>query len=244
MKTSRSSSARGTPGKSHRATRERGPVILFDLDGTLVDAVYDHVLSWQQALETRRIQMPCWRIHRQIGLSGKAFLPLLFRQMGLERKEWAIDQLERVHGEIYRKRIGRIRPLPGARELLGQLSEIGIPWAIGTSGEPEAVEPMLKMLRVPRSAPVVLARDLERGKPNPDVFTLAAQKLGVQLSDAIVVGDSVWDLLAAQRGKALGVGLLSGGYGQDELERAGAFRTYADPADLLRHLEELGISLP
>jgi phosphoglycolate phosphatase-like HAD superfamily hydrolase len=78
-------------------------------------------------------------------------------------------------------------------------------------------------------------------KPDPDLFLAAAERLGVDIAESVVVGDSVWDLLAARRARALGVGLLSGGYGQDELERAGAYRVYEDPADLLRHLDEVGI---
>ena len=82
---------------------------------------------------------------------------------------------------------------------------------------------------------------VERAKPDPDLFLAAAAALGLPIEDCVVVGDSVWDLLAAQRARALGVGLLSGGYGKEELERAGAFRVYEDPADLLRHLDEVGI---
>lgn len=84
---------------------------------------------------------------------------------------------------------------------------------------------------------------MKHAKPDPDLFLAAAQKLGVSIYDSIVVGDSVWDLLAAQRARALGVGLASGGYGQDELERAGAYRTYEDPLDLLNHLDEVGIRI-
>lgn len=215
--------------------------MLFDLDGTLVDAVYEHVVAWHQVLQQKGIELPCWKIHRQIGLSGKSFLPMLFREIGMERSAAEIQELEELHRDLYMQRIERTRPLPGARELLEHLTEIRIPWAIGTSGEPEAVEPMLKLLGVPASAPVILAKQTERGKPNPDVFFLGAKKLGVNLSDSVVVGDSVWDLLAAQRAKALGVGLLCGGYGRAELEGAGAYRIYHDPGDLLAHLEELGV---
>jgi HAD superfamily hydrolase (TIGR01509 family) len=231
--------SRGVRGPNRR--RAAGPAILFDLDGTLVDAVYDHVLAWKEALEHKGILLPAWKIHRQIGLSGKSFLPILLREIRRERTPDQIQELEDLHLQIYMRRLPGIRLLPGARELLQRLTEIGIPWAIGTSSEPKASEPLLKQLHVPRSAPVILAKKIARGKPNPDVFIVGARKLGVSLSDSLVVGDSVWDLLAAQRAKALGVGLLCGGYGQSELECAGAFRIYQDPADLLNHLEELGI---
>jgi phosphoglycolate phosphatase-like HAD superfamily hydrolase len=88
----------------------------------------------------------------------------------------------------------------------------------------------------------VITRDLvQHAKPDPDLFLAAAERLGVPIADSVVVGDSVWDLLAARRARALGVGLLSGGYGKEELERAGAYRVYQDPADLLSHLDEVGI---
>lgn len=240
-KASRYSAHMTSNGSRKERPRATGPALLFDLDGTLVDAVYEHVLAWHRALQRKKITLPCWKIHRQIGLSGKSFLPMLFREIGMERDPAEIAELEELHSGIYMERIERVRLLPGARELLAHLTEIGIPWAIGTSGEPQAVEPMLKLLGVPASAPVILAKQIERGKPNPDVFFRGAEKLGVCPADSVVVGDSVWDLLAAQRAKALGVGLLCGGYGRAELERAGAYRIYQDPGDLLGHLEELGV---
>ncbi len=189
----------------------------------------------------RGIVISCWRIHRQIGLSGKSFLPILLREIRRERDAQQVQELDRLHREIYLQRLPEVRLLPGARELLEHLTSLGVRWAIGTSSDPDAAEPMLKQLRVPRSAPVILSKKIGRGKPNPDVFVACAQKLGIRLSECLIVGDSVWDLLAAQRAKALGVGLLSGGYGHSELQHAGAYRVYQDPADLLNHLEELGI---
>jgi phosphoglycolate phosphatase-like HAD superfamily hydrolase len=97
------------------------------------------------------------------------------------------------------------------------------------------------MLDLPPHVPVVTRDLVARAKPDPDLFLAAAERVGVPIRDAIVVGDSVWDLLAARRARALGVGLMSGGYGQEELERAGAYRVYQDPADLLRHLDEVGV---
>ncbi|HZS34120.1 MAG TPA: HAD-IA family hydrolase, partial [Methylomirabilota bacterium] len=134
-----------------------------------------------------------------------------------------------------------VRPLPGARELLARLSETGVPWAIATSGRHESAAPALALLDVPPRVPIVTRDQVAHAKPDPDLFVEAAARLGVGVSESVVVGDSVWDLLAARRARALGVGLLSGGYGQDELERAGAYRVYEDPADLLRHLDEVGV---
>jgi phosphoglycolate phosphatase-like HAD superfamily hydrolase len=104
---------------------------------------------------------------------------------------------------------------------------------------------MLELLRISPDVPVITRDQVDRAKPDPDLFLAAANGLGVPIHQSIVVGDSVWDLLAARRASALGVGLLSGGYGQDELSAAGAYRVYQDPADLLRHLDEVGVrSIP
>jgi phosphoglycolate phosphatase-like HAD superfamily hydrolase len=96
-------------------------------------------------------------------------------------------------------------------------------------------------LGIPESTPVITRDQVVHAKPDPDLFLAAAAALDVDIAHAVVVGDSVWDLLAARRAGALGVGLLSGGYGQEELERAGAYRVYEEPADLLRHLDEIGV---
>jgi len=137
-----------------------------------------------------------------------------------------------------------VRVLPGARELLAGLTEVGVSWAIATSGSRSGAAPALALLGVPADVPVVTRDDVRWAKPNPDLFLTAAERLGVQVADSVVVGDSVWDLLAARRAKALGVGMLSGGYGREELERAGAYRVYDDPADLFRHLDEVGVRSP
>jgi HAD superfamily hydrolase (TIGR01509 family) len=137
--------------------------------------------------------------------------------------------------------VGQVRPLPGARELLDHLTRAGVPWAIATSGWMESARPALDLLGVGREMPVITREQVLRAKPDPDLFLAAAARLGLPIEASVVVGDSVWDLLAARRARALGVGLLSGGYGDDELSRAGAYRVYQDPADLLQHLDELGV---
>ena len=134
-----------------------------------------------------------------------------------------------------------MRPLPGARELLEHLTRLEVPWAIATSGYIESAGPTMAGLGIPETTPVITRDQVVHAKPDPDLFLAAAAALDVDIAHAVVVGDSVWDLLAARRAGALGVGLLSGGYGQEELERAGAYRVYEEPADLLRHLDEIGV---
>jgi HAD superfamily hydrolase (TIGR01509 family) len=217
------------------------PAFLFDLDGTLVDSVYQHVLAWREALEQAGIELSVWRIHRRIGMSGGLFVNALLRETGRRLTADESTRLQRHHAEAYMRQINQVRPLPGARELLTYLSRLGVPWAIATSGRLETARPVLEMLRVSSEVPVITRDAVEHAKPDPDLFLAAASRLGVDIGGAVVVGDSVWDLLAARRARALGVGLLAGGYGQEELERAGAYRVYQDPADLLRHLDEVGV---
>jgi HAD superfamily hydrolase (TIGR01509 family) len=223
---------------------EQGHAFLFDLDGTLVDSVYQHVLAWQDALNDMGIELSVWRIHRKIGMSGGLFANALLRETGLAVTQDDAMRLRKLHGDAYAQRSGNVRPLPGARELLAHLTTIGVPWAIATSGHIETAGPTLEALGVPDGVPIITRDQVARAKPDPDLFLAAAERLGVDIEESVVVGDSVWDLLAARRARALGVGLLSGGYGRDELERAGAYRVYDDPADLRDHLDEVGVRVP
>jgi HAD superfamily hydrolase (TIGR01549 family) len=214
---------------------------LFDLDGTLVDSVYQHVLAWHEALEAEGIELSVWRIHRKIGMSGGLFTNMLVRETGLDIDADRIERLRRLHAAAYNRRSSEIQPLPGARELLAYLTRCDIPWAIATSGRMETARPVLETLGVDFDRVPIVTRDqVKYAKPDPDLFLTAAERLGVGIETASVIGDSVWDMLAARRARALGIGLLSGGYGQEELERAGAYRVYADPADLLEHIDEVG----
>ncbi|MFL6601317.1 MAG: HAD family hydrolase [Steroidobacteraceae bacterium] len=217
------------------------PVFIFDLDGTLVDSVYEHVLAWQEALTAEGIDLSVWRIHRKIGMSGGLFTNQLLRETTQDISPDRIERLGRLHAQAYQKFRGKIRPLPGARELLETLTRADIPWAIATSGRMETAAQNLAALGVnPDVHPVVTRDDVKYAKPDPDLFLAAAARLNAPITSAVVIGDSIWDMLAARRCQALGVGLLSGGYGLDELERAGAYRVYEDPADLLDHLDEVG----
>ena len=218
---------------------------LFDLDGTLVDSVYQHVLAWREALEAESIELAVWRIHRKIGMSGGLFTDMLLRETELRIDPDCIDRLRRLHAAAYRRYSADIRPLPGARKLLAYLTEARIPWAIATSSRMETARPTLDSLGIDSDrVPIVTRDDVKYGKPDPDLFLAAAERLAVNIETSSVVGDSVWDMLAARRARALEIGLLSGGYGREELERAGAYRVYEDPADLLKHIDEVGGRAP
>ena len=213
---------------------------LFDLDGTLIDSVYQHVLSWREALDAEGIDLSFWRIHRRIGMSGGLLTNVLLREIGIHMEADRIERLKMLHPAAYDRRAGEIRPLPGVRALLKRLTELRIPWAIATSARRETAQPTLQALEINLDGIPVVTRDqVTHGKPDPDLFLAAADRLGVGMDISTIVGDSVWDMLAAQRARGLGIGLLSGGYGVEELERAGAYRVYQDPADLLKHIDEV-----
>jgi HAD superfamily hydrolase (TIGR01549 family) len=214
---------------------------LFDLDGTLVDSVYEHVLAWHDALREEGIELSVWRIHRRIGMSGGLFANMLLRETKMDISPERIARLRKLHAEAYGRRAKYVRPLPGARELLKYLTDTRIPWAIATSGRMETAGPVLQTLGVdPNKVPVVTRDQVRFAKPDPDLFMEAADRLGVDITTASVVGDAIWDMLAARRARALGIGLLSGGYGEEELVRSGAYRVFDDPADMLAHIDEIG----
>jgi HAD superfamily hydrolase (TIGR01509 family) len=213
---------------------------LFDLDGTLVDSVYQHVLAWKEALDAEGIELSVWRIHRKIGMSGGLFTNQLLRETHGAISPDRVERLRQLHAQAYQRLRAQVCPLPGARELLAALTDAGTKWAIATSGRMETAALNLEALGVDPSKQVVITRDMVKyAKPDPDLFLAAAAKLNVPIENTVVVGDSIWDMLAARRCRSLGVGLLSGGYGSDELERSGALRVYEDPADLLLHLDEV-----
>ncbi|MGH3663500.1 MAG: HAD family hydrolase, partial [Micromonosporaceae bacterium] len=220
------------------------PAMLFDLDGTLIDSVYQHVIAWRNALAQMGVDLSVWRIHRRIGMSGGLFVSALQREMGLRLSPEEIAKVQDLHAAAYREQSHSIRPLPGAIELLNALTEWQIQWAIATSGSMQTAGPTLQALGVPEGVPIITRDQVRRAKPDPDLFLAAAAALDVDTRHAMVVGDSVWDLLAARRAGALGIGLQSGGYGREELERAGAYRVYADPADLLQRVDEIGLRPP
>ena len=216
--------------------------LIFDLDGTLVDTVYAHVFAWQRALAERGMGVEGWRIHRRIGMSGGLFAKALGRELGRELTDEEIAALQDRHGELYRELLPESLPLPGARELLAALRENRITHGIATSGRRPDIDASLEALDVTPETVVVARGDVARAKPEPDLFLECARRLDTEPGECFVVGDAVWDLLAARRAGMLGVGLLTGGYGEDELLKAGAYRVYRDAAELHASIDELGIT--
>jgi HAD superfamily hydrolase (TIGR01549 family) len=234
----------GMKRKPHKsAQRRKQPALLFDLDGTLIDSVYQHILAWGEALEQGGMGLSNWTIHRRIGMSDELIMRAFARDAEHKLKAREIEQLKKAHSAAYMKRVDEVKVLPGAKELLATLAKFGVPHAIATSSIRERAEKSLKMLGTSSKVPVITGDEVENAKPHPDLFLAAAERLNFDLESCMVIGDSTWDLLAAQRARAIGVGFLSGGFGEDELIQAGAYRVYRDPADLLAHLDELGIEV-
>jgi HAD superfamily hydrolase (TIGR01509 family) len=229
---------------SHRPDKpspDAQPAFLFDLDGTLIDSVYQHVLAYREALGKVGIDLPSWAIHRRIGMSDELVVRAFMRDSGHRLSPKNLARLKQLHDKAFKSRLKDVRVLPGAKELLRALTELQVPYAIGTSSKRENAQGSLRMLGIGKQVPVITGEEVSNAKPNPDLFLATAERLGVEPIHCVVIGDSVWDLLAAQRARARGIGLLCGGYGEDELTRAGAYRVYRDPADLLAHLDEVGV---
>lgn len=215
--------------------------LIFDLDGTLIDTVYAHVFAWQRALAEAELPVDGWRIHRRIGMSGGLFTRALARELGRPLSDHEINAIQDRHGELFRELLPERRPLPGAVNLIRHLGDLGVPFGVATSGRRPEIDASLDALGIGESVTVVDRGEVMRAKPEPDLFLACQERMGVEIRDVTVVGDAVWDLLAARRAGMLSVGLLTGGYGEDELAQAGAFRVYRDPAELDASLDELGI---
>ena len=217
------------------------PALVFDLDGTLVDTVYAHVFAWQRAFAEVGLPIDGWRIHRRIGMSGGLFVRAVGREIGRPLSDAEAEAIQRRHGELFRELLPDRRTLPGATSLLAELHELGVVHGIATSGRRPEIDGSLEALGVGAGTVVVERGDVTRAKPEPDLFLACAERLGVSPDECYVVGDAVWDLLAARRARMLSVGLLSGGYGENELIQAGAFRVYRDAEELRASLDELGV---
>jgi HAD superfamily hydrolase (TIGR01509 family) len=215
--------------------------VIFDLDGTLVDTVYGHTLAWWRVLEDAGLHVPSWKVHRLIGMSGGLITKAAAHEIGRELSDEDVERLQTRHGEVYKALMPDRHPLPGALELLRHLREAAIKHGIATSGKRQDAQASLDALGLPAGTVIVDRTEVERAKPEPDLFLACQQKLGVAPAECYVVGDAVWDLLAARRAGMLGIGLLSGGYGEQELAQAGAYRVYRDPSELLASLYQLGL---
>jgi HAD superfamily hydrolase (TIGR01509 family) len=217
--------------------------LVFDLDGTLVDSVYAHVLAWQLALGEQGVAVPGYRLHRHVGSSGDLIIRYAQREAGRQLSPDQAETVRRRHGELFHQFLPRPHPLPGALDVFRVLREAKIPHAIATASYRPVIDGSLEALGVGPETVVVEGKGKLHGKPEPDLFLASREQLGKGAEDCIIVGDAIWDHIGARRAGMLSVGVLTGGYGEEELYHAGAFRVYRSIADLLQNLDELGILL-
>jgi HAD superfamily hydrolase (TIGR01509 family) len=233
----------GCAGSAPRALSAIMKALIFDLDGTLVDTVYGHALSWQRALSDAGIAIDTARLHRRIGMAGELLMEAAAREAGVTMSRLEMKATDKRHAKLFSQLVPKPRPLSGAVRLLQRLRQGRINHGIATSGKRQDIQPAITALKLPRRAVVVDGSSAKQAKPEPDLFLQCQARLGAAKQDCFVVGDATWDMLAARRAGMLSVGLLSGGFGEDELYRAGAFRVYQDPDELLHSLLHLGIYL-
>jgi len=209
--------------------------VLLDIDGTLLDSVYHHTVAWVRAFASHGHRVPAHRVHRHIGMGGDKLVPAV-----------AGDDLERVLGDDvrtawekeYDAMLEEPALLPGARELLDGLRERGLTVVLASSSIPRHARRAMELLDAERrSDATATAEDAEESKPDPELLETVIER--VEASSSVLVGDSVWDVVAARRAGISTIGLLSGGYSEAELREAGAAWVFEDPADLLRSLDDV-----
>ena len=199
-------------------------------------------MAFQVAFAEAGLPVEAWRIHRHVGMSGDLLTQAMVRDSGLKASRQKLKKIEERHVKLLHQFLLKPQPLPGAIELLKTLRRQRILHGIATSGKPEEMKPAARALGIGKDIVVVNRGDAKQAKPEPDLFLQCQKRLGVEPPECYAVGDAVWDLLAARRAGMLSIALLTGGYGEDELIGAGAYRVFQNPADLHAHLAELGLS--
>jgi HAD superfamily hydrolase (TIGR01509 family) len=209
------------------------PAAILDVDGTLVDTVYHHALSWYRAFRRHELDAPVWRIHRHIGMGGDQIVAAICGDAAEEKHG---DSLREAEGELYSELIDEVRPLAGARDLIVALKEGGHEVVLASSGQEEDIEHYLDLLDARDLADAwTSSADVEKTKPHPDLVEVAMEK--VRSERAVMVGDSTWDAIAAGRAGIPTVGLLTGGFSEAELRDSGADPVFSSLDELREALD-------
>ncbi|RXZ71445.1 HAD family hydrolase [Agromyces albus] len=218
------------------STSGRPRAVLFDVDGTLVDSNYLHVEAWHHAFERLGVAADAWRIHRAIGQDSARLITMVAG----ERDEAWIERAKGLHSDFYRDLASRLRPFDGSRELLAAVADRGIRVVLATSAPRDELELLLEALDAGDAIHATTsADDVETAKPDPAIIGVALQRAGAAPSEAVFVGDSTWDMIAAGRAGVTAYGLRSGGIPDVELTDAGARAVFDDPGDLHANLDEI-----
>jgi HAD superfamily hydrolase (TIGR01549 family) len=218
--------------------------LVFDLDGTLADSTYQHVIAWQRAFEGSDIAMPAVEIHRRIGMDGELLLKAVDRAFGLDLSPMKRATIQAAHAREFSTMRDSVQVFSWARDIPKLLEPLHVKWAIVTSGTQNDVAPFLEIVHADRADAVITGDDEKQSKPSAHPIARAFEQMDVAPHDAGVVGDSVWDMLASREAGSFGIGVLTGGYAQAELSASGAFRVYRDIGEFLLRLEEVGIAKP
>ncbi len=210
------------------------PAVLFDVDGTLVDSNYLHVYAWQQAFDAEGIQVAAWRIHRGIGMDGSKLVGTLSGDAPPDVQE----RLSDAHSRYYREVAALLAPLPGARALLRRVADLGLQVVLASSAPDDELDILRKVLACNDViSATTSSHDVDTAKPEPGILQVALDRAGVTAEQAVFVGDAVWDAQAAARTGLPCIGMLSGGISGAELQAAGASVVFAEPQELLEHLD-------
>jgi len=202
--------------------------VLFDIDGTLVDSTYHHALAWARAFARRKVDVPLWKVHRAVGMGGDK---LVEHVAGPEVEEEHGDALREGWEEEYAELVAEVRPLSGAADLVKDLAAAGWTLALASSSKRRFSDAAVRSLGIEDAVAVVTsADDAEESKPQPDIIEATLNRLSVDR--AVFVGDTPYDVAAAERAGLPCVGLLTGGFSRSELEEAGAAFVAESPGDL------------
>jgi phosphoglycolate phosphatase-like HAD superfamily hydrolase len=208
---------------------------VFDIDGTLVDSNYQHVVAWHRAFRRYDVTVPLWQIHRHMGMGGDKLVPTV---AGDDVESAHGDELRDAYKEEFDAMIGEVEPMPGAIELLKAVKEAGAELVLASSGKPDHVDHFLDLLQARDIADAwTSSGEVENTKPEPDLLSVAVGKL--QGSDAVTFGDATWDCLAAGKLGLPAVTLRTGGFGVDELREAGAVEVFESLDDMRENLDRL-----
>ncbi|TBN58343.1 HAD family hydrolase [Glaciihabitans arcticus] len=206
--------------------------VLLDIDGTLVDSNFLHVDAWQQGFQQTGLTVPAWRIQRAIGADSSKLLDLLITS----ESDAVKNEAKARNSAVFETLIPRLELFAGAREFIEALASEGARVVLATSAPPEELKALLKVLDVDEHLHAVTsADDVETAKPEPDIIHVALEKGEVAGDRAVMIGDSVWDVIAAGKAGVPCIALLSGGTGRAELLEAGAVAVFDDIADLHEH---------
>ena len=213
---------------------------IFDVDGTLVDSNYQHALAWYRAFRRYDIIRPLWRIHRGIGMGGDTFVPEV---AGRDVEERHGDALRDAWVEEFDQLIGEVQPFEGARDLLAELKDRGFRLVLASSGKTKHVEQFLELVGGKEIADAyTTSDDAEKSKPEPDLVQTALAK--VEGASGVMVGDSVYDAIAAGKLDIPTLGVRTGGFSVEELREAGAASVHDSLVELRRHLDDTPLARP